>query len=422
MRDVATLVVFLLTVGAVVMRPARLPEWLVALAGVAAMVAIGAESATEAIRAVAAQWDVLLFFAGLMTIIAIAEAAGFFSWVAFISARAARLSARRLFVSIMAACAAITIVMTNDAAALIMTPLVFSLAARLRLRPLPFAFACTFVANGASLVLPISNPVNVMIADAARLTLGRYLSLLWLPSLAGVAVTAAILWLVIGRTLRRRFEASLVSPPEGDPGHRTEVTLLLLAAAGSMIAVAATGGPVGVGACAAAGVMFAHGAVRGRLDISRIASDANPTIVLLVAALFALTEGVVRSGLLAAPLAALEGLTQMHAGQTAAAAALASAVGSNLFNNLPTAALASAVLRHAPLSIAVGHRIAAGAIVGCDLGPNLTTVGSLSTLLWLVLLRRRGLEVSPLDYLKLGAVVAPATLAIAILALLVTAR
>jgi len=107
--------------------------------------------------------------------------------VPFVVARAANGSARRLFLAVVLACAIISALLTNDAAALLMTPLVFGLASDLRLRPLPFAFGGPFMANSASLVLPISNPVNLMIAESAHLRLGTYLTLLWLPSLAATA-------------------------------------------------------------------------------------------------------------------------------------------------------------------------------------------------------------------------------------------
>jgi len=422
-REGAALVIFLATVLTIVARPSRIPEWLAAVAGVFAMVAVGAESASDALRAAAAQWDVLLFFAGLMTVVAVAESAGFFSWVAFVVARAANGSARRLFLAVVLACAIISALLTNDAAALLMTPLVFGLASDLRLRPLPFAFGCTFMANSASLVLPISNPVNLMIAESAHLRLGTYLTLLWLPSLAAVGATFGVLWIVLGRKLRRRFDESLIAAePIDDPRYRSEVTALLALTAAALIAVSAAGKLVGVAACAAALVMLGHAALRRRLDARRVLGDANPTIVLLIAALFALTQGVLRSGLLSGPLDALLRLSNLHAGLASAMTAIGATAAANVFNNLPTAALVVAALQHPSMTGALAHRVAAGAIVGCDLGPNFTTVGSLSTMLWLVLLRRRGLEVSSLAYVKIGLLVAPVTVALAVGALLLTAR
>ena len=422
MREIAAAVIFLATATVIVARPPRVPEWLAASAGVAAMVAVGIESVNDVVRAAATQWDVLLFFAGLMTIIAVAEFAGFFTWSAALAARAAQGSSRRLFVILMIACAVITALLTNDAAALVMTPLVFSLASQLRLRPLPYALACTFVANGASLLLPISNPVNVMIGESAHLPLRQFIGLLWLPSLLAGGLTAGSLWFAFGHGLRRRFDETRIAPFDGDPRYRSEVAAMLLLTAFGLVAVTAADGFVGVAACVAAAIMGAHGALRRRLDARQVLRNANPTIVILVAALFALAEGLLKSGLLAAPLTAVVAFSGKHPGLAAPLTALASAAGSNVFNNLPTAALVSVALRHASMTTAVAHRIAAGAMVGCDLGPNFTTVGSLSTLLWVVLLRRRGLEISPLEYARAGLLVAPLAVAASVVALFVTAR
>jgi arsenical pump membrane protein len=383
------------------------------------MVALGIESAGDAWRAAAAQWNVLLFFAGLMTIIAVAESAQIFVWIAHLSAHAARGSARRLFVMVIIACAAITMLLTNDAAALVMTPLVFSLASELRLRPLPYAFACAFMANAASLLLPISNPVNVVIAEAAHLTLDRYVATLWLAALLAAGLTAALLTILFVRRIRRAFDPSTLEPPAGDSAYRAEVAMLLVVTGVALTASTMVGGLVGVVACAAAAVLLAHGLLRRRIELRRVASDVNPSIIILVAALFSLAEGVVRAGAFAAAFQSLSALPPKVAG---VAAALAAAIASNLFNNLPTAALASTTLSHATLPISLTHQIAAGAIVGCDLGPNFTIVGSLSTLLWLILLRRRGLEVSSLAYARIGVIVAPVALLGAIVGLMVTSR
>jgi len=422
LRESIALIVFVATIATIIARPSRVPEWLAAIAGVAVMVGTGVLSSAGAWQAVAARWDVLLFFAGLMTVVAVAESAGFFSWIAFLGARAAGGSARRLFVTVLVSSAIVTALLTNDAAVLVITPLVFSLAGSLRLRPLPYALASAFMANAGSLALPISNPVNVMIAESVRLTLSEYLALLWLPSVLAIAATAGILWIMLGSKIQLRFEPSRLSAPEGDPRHRMEATVLLALTGAVLVATSALGSFVGVAACGAAALMLAHAALRGRLDWRRVIGNANPTIIVLVAALFALTEGIVKSGVLAAPLTALLHLSFGHPESAGAATALATAVASNVLNNLPTAAVAVAALHNVPFSASVAHRIAGGAIVGCDLGPNLTTIGSLSTLMWLVLLRRRGLEVSALDYLRVGAFVAPVTIVLAVGATLLTMR
>jgi arsenical pump membrane protein len=415
--QVAATVIFLATIATIIARPPRFPEWLVATAGGLLMIVAGVEPARDAVLEIASQWNVLLFFAGLTAVVAVAESAGFFAWVAFAAANAAHGSGRRLFFGVIAAGTLTTLFLTNDAAAVVMTPLVFVLVRHLRLPAAPFAFACTFIANGASIALPISNPINIIIGAAADLRLGDYVALLWAPALTGVVATVALLWLVFRRNLRVKFNPASVAKPDDDPRYRFEVTVLLGLTALALMSTSAAGGSVGLTAAISGAAMLAHGFYSRMLRWRHVASDMNPAIVVMVAALFVAVDGVRHSGLLNPTAAMVVSAARAHPTLAGPVAALAAALASNLFNNLPTALIAVGTLHVGAFPAEVARQFAAGAIVGCDLGPNLTTVGSLSTLIWLVLLRRRGLKISASEYFKVGVVLAPAVLACAMLAL-----
>lgn len=422
MREILAASIFLATIAVIIARPSNVPEWAGALGGALALIALGVEPARAAVSAAAAQWNVLLFFAGLMIMVAVAEQAGFFAWVSAGAARAARGSSGRLFAAVIGSGALISVLLTNDAAALVMTPLVYATVRHLRLRAAPFAYACTFIANGASIALPISNPINFVIAGAARLRLAEYLALLWLPALASAAATALVLWALFRRQTRGRFDPADLPPSAGDPRYRIEVTGAVLAGAALLVLASAAGWAVGAAACAVAATLLVHGAAVRRLDLGQVAREANPSILVLVASLFVVIDAVERSGLLAGPAVRFTDFVTAHGQAAAPLAAVGAALAANLFNNLPAALVAVATIQGGHFAAPVAARLAAGAIVGCDLGPNLTTVGSLSTMLWLVLLRRRGMEISTFEYLKIGIAVAPASLAAALGALLLVAR
>lgn len=415
-------IIFLATIATIIARPSRIPEWLAASIGALLMIALGVEPVRDAAVEVVRQWNVLLFFAGLTTIVAVAESAGFFSWAAYVASVAAKGSGPRLFFWIIAFGTVVTMFLTNDAAAVVMTPLVFVLVRRLRLPAAPFAFACTFVANGASIALPISNPVNFIVGDAAGLRLGDYVAALWAPALAAAASTVAMLWFVFRRRVETRFDETLVRRPEEKTRYRIEVSALLGTAALALVATSAAGGAVGLTATIAGAVMIAHGAFRRALDRRRVLSEMNPAIVVMVAALFVAVDGVRHSGLLDPAAAFVVAIARAHPSLAGAMAALAAAGASNLFNNLPTALIAVGTLHVGALHGAVARQFAAGAIVGCDLGPDFTTAGSLSTLIWLVLLRRRGMKITAAEYFKVGVVLAPAVLACAVSALWIANR
>jgi len=420
--QVVAAIIFLVTIALIIARPPRFPEWLAATVGALVMIAVGVEPVRDAALQIAAQWNVLLFFAGLTAVVAVAESAGFFTWVAYVASVAARGSGRRLFFGVIAAGTVISVFLTNDAAAVVLTPLVFVLVRRLRLPATPFAFACTFIANGTSITLPISNPINFIIGDAANLRLGDYVALLWAPALTGAAATIALLWFIFRRDVRVNFDRKLVRQPADDPRCRIEVTVLLGIVALALVAASGLGVSVGMTAALSGAAMLVHGFWRRAFKWHRVAAEMNPAIVVMVAALFVAVDGLRHSGLLNPTAAIVVAAARDHPSLAGPLAALIAAAASNVFNNLPTALIAVGTLHVGALHDPVARQFAAGAIVGCDLGPNLTTVGSLSTLIWLVLLRRRGLEISAAEYFKVGVVLAPTVLACAVLALWIANR
>jgi arsenical pump membrane protein len=213
-----------------------------------------------------------------------------------------------------------------------------------------------------------------------------------------------------------------VRRPDDEPKYRIEVTDLLGIAALTLVATSALGRSVGLTAAIAGAVMLMHGFHRRSLQWRRVFAEMNPAIVVMVAALFVAVDGVRHSGLLNPGAAIVLAAARAYPSLAEPMAALVTAAASNLFNNLPTALIAVGIVHVGALDVGVLRQFAAGAIVGCDLGPNLTTVGSLSTLIWLVLLRRRGLKISAAEYFKVGVVLAPAVLAGAVLALWISNR
>ncbi len=193
-----TIVVFALTLILVMLRPKRVTEWMAAALGGLLMLIGGRVGLDEAAHTLAASWNVFGFFLGLMSISALADAAGFFEWAAFTAARHSGGSARRLFINVFLVGTVVTTFLSNDATALILTPIVFTLVSRLGLSPLPYFYACIFVADTASLTLPVSNPVNILMVDATNQGLADYLSYLLLPSILAISLNL-VLFLFIFR-------------------------------------------------------------------------------------------------------------------------------------------------------------------------------------------------------------------------------
>ncbi len=227
-------VIFLATIGLVVARPRGLTEASAALLGAGAMALAGLVSASAAATNVAGHWNVLLFFVGLTGAAAVAERSGLFEALAGTAARLSGGRPRRLLVAVVMAGAIVAALLSNDAAALALTPVVYVLVTRFGLEPLPHVLACTFVADAASLALPMSNPVNVIVtADLGQSAIGLVPVLL--P--AAIAAAAALLGSLLVIYRHQLPSAAPILPTADSWASWSSVPRTLLVAFGVAVAV-----------------------------------------------------------------------------------------------------------------------------------------------------------------------------------------
>lgn len=179
-RTLLISLIALLTLIGIMIRPFKLNEAMIAMAGAALLLIVGLINPLDALTTLTSDWNTFFFFLGMMSLSALAEAAGLFDWLAAQAARLAGGSSKRLLLNTFLLGSMISTVLSNDATALILTPIVYTLVIRLRLPVLPFLFACTFIADTASFLLPVSNPINIIILSAFRLDLWTFLRLLFL--------------------------------------------------------------------------------------------------------------------------------------------------------------------------------------------------------------------------------------------------
>src|SRR6266571_3614979 len=197
----------ILTLIGIMVRPFKWNEAMIAMAGAALLLIIGLINPLDAFTVLLNDWNIFLFFLGLMTLSALVEAAGLFDWLAAQAVRLAGGSSRRLLLNTFLLGSLISMVLSNDATALVLTPIVYSLVTRLRLPVLPFLFACTFIADTASFLLPVSNPINIIVLSTFHLDLWTFLRLLLLPSLLVISINITAFFLLYRRQLKGRFDA-----------------------------------------------------------------------------------------------------------------------------------------------------------------------------------------------------------------------
>ena len=404
-------VIFLATILVVMVRPYKVTEAVAAAGGALLMILGGFVGIREAALVLLAQWNTLGFFLGLMVISAVAEEAGVFEALAYQAAKWGRGSAVRLYGAIFFVGTVISAFLSNDATALILTPVVYALVTRLRLPVLPFMFACTFIADTASFILPVSNPINILILHSFGAGLGTFLRYLALPSVAAVLLNCLVFLWLFRRDLWQDYAMSALHAPEAvDTRYLAITTGILALIAVGYVGASLTGVPLSGVALGGAVLMLAAALLTGRLQPLSLAKKISWSLFVFIGGMFVVVRAVEDLGLTAEFGRALLGLAGGRPLPAVLLVAGGTAVGSNLIDNVPMALVMTSALHGLPPGAPGYESLAYAAMFGADLGPNLTTVGSLATMLWLVILRRRGLEVSTRQYFRLGVTFVPALL------------
>ena len=389
--------IILLATAGVITRPFRWPEAIWAVAGAVLLVALGLLPPREALAGMRKGIDVYLFLTGMMLIAELARREGLFDWLATLAVEHARGSPRRLFLLVYAVGTLVTVLLSNDATAIVLTPAVYAATRAAGATPLPYLFVCAFIANAASFVLPISNPANLVVYGERMPHLAEWLRQYALPSLASIAATYLVLRLVLRSALSEEHLASNVARPK--LSHEGKLTAWGIGAIGVvLIGASALDVPLGL-------PTFLCGAVTAMLVLTLSRQSPVPLVkeiawgvLPLVAGLFVMVEALIRTGVIAELSALLHEAVAQSATKAVWATGIATAIADSIANNLPVGLVAGSVASsdHLP------HTVTAAILVGVDLGPNLSVTGSLATILWLVALRREGIEVSAWRFLRLG--------------------
>jgi arsenical pump membrane protein len=410
MSNIAVWVVCALAIAGVIVRPFRWPEAIWAVAGAGLLVGAGLLPAGQAWTALGKGLDVYLFLTGMMLLSETAREAGLFDRVAAFAVNRSGGSPRRLFLLVYGAGTVITAFLSNDAAAVVLTPAVSAAAKAAKAEPLPHLFVCAFIANAASFLLPISNPANIVLYGDHVPPLGTWLAAFALPSIASIGATLGALWL----TQRRELAGECAREVETEPmsaGAWTAAAGIALTAV-VLLAVSALDIHLGAPTCVMGLVTAVVFWVRKRTSPLKTLKGVSWQVLLLVAGLFVLVQGLEATGVIAALARGLGEIAKTSAKGAGWAAGATIAVVSNLMNNLPAGLVASSTLAQAKAPKVVTDAL----LIGVDLGPNVSVTGSLATILWLTALRREGQNVGFLRFLKVGVLVTPPALGLALAA------
>lgn len=398
----------LLVLAVATVRPRGLPEAVVAAPVALLLLAAGAIGLTAALDAAAELAPTLGFLAVVLILARLCQAEGVFTYAGRVMARGAHGSPRRLLLLVYVVASLTTAVLSLDATVVLLTPVVLATAARVGADAEPHVYATAHLANAASLLLPVSNLTNLLAFRASGLGFGRFAALMAGPWIVAITLDYTV--------VRLRFAPRLaVSRPRAGLDDDGPAPVLALGVLGAVLLGFALASPLGIdvvwpalaGVLVLLGVRLVRGAPAGR-ELASALRAANPLSLAFVLALGVVVRAVVDHGLADAARRLLPAGTGLP---SVIATAVIAAVLANLVNNLP------ATLMLIPLVAPAGAVPVLAVLIGVNVGPNLTYVGSLATLLWRRVLAGHGRHSDLAEFTRLGALAVPASVVAAAVAL-----
>lgn len=415
--------IFVFTMVLVIWQPKGLGVGWSATAGALLALGFGVVGLQDIPTVWAIVWNATATFIALIVISLILDEAGFFEWAALHVARWAKGNGRRLFAFTVLLGAAVSGLFANDGAALILTPIVISLLLALRFSPaatLAFVMAAGFIADTASLPLVVSNLVNILSADYFKLSFNDYAAVMVPVNVVSVAATLAVLYLFFHRDIPQVYATSdLKAPSEAirdKPTFNVGVAVLVVLLVG-LFALEPLGIPVSAIAAVCALMLYgvaAHGHV---ISTRRVLRDAPWQIVVFSLGMYLVVYGLKNAGLTAYLTDALNLFAEQGLWVATLGTGLVTALLSSVMNNLPSVLIGALSIEDSAATGVVREAMIYANVIGCDLGPKITPIGSLATLLWLHVLARKGIRITWGYYFKVGIVLTLPVLLITLAAL-----
>jgi arsenical pump membrane protein len=403
------LLVFAVTIALVIWQPRGLGIGWSALGGAVVALLLGIVSLSDIPVVWDIVWNATATFVAIIIVSLLLDEAGFFEWAALHVARWGGGHGRRLFVLIVLLGATVSALFANDGAALILTPIVIAMLRALGYRDratLAFVMAAGFIADTASLPLIVSNLVNIVSADFFDIGFARYASVMVPVDLASIAATLVVLLLYFRRDIPASYPVEQLRAPADAIRDRATFT------AGWFVLIALLAGffllePIGVpvSAIAATGAVLLLGvAARGRTIATRTVLRGAPwQVVIFSLGMYLVVYGLRNAGLTDHLALLLDRSAQGGVWGAAFGTGILAALLSSVMNNMPTVLVGALSIDATHATGVVREAMVYANIIGCDLGPKITPIGSLATLLWLHVLGRKGITISWGYYFKVGA-------------------
>ncbi|OJT49294.1 MULTISPECIES: arsenic transporter [Pseudomonas] len=402
--------IFIATIVLVIWQPKGLGVgWSATLGAVVALLA-GVVTLADIPEVWRIVWNATGTFIAVIIISLLLDEAGFFKWAALHVARWGGGSTRRLFAFIVLLGAAVSALFANDGAALILTPIVIAMLLALRFSPaatLAFVMAAGFIADTASLPFVVSNLVNIVSADYFNIGFNEYASIMVPVNIVSVAATLAMLLWFFRKDLPKTYDLNqLDNPDEAIHDRATFVAgwwVLALLLIGFFV-IEPLGVPISAIAAVCACILYVIAARGHAINTSKVLKEAPWQVVIFSLGMYLVVYGLKNAGLTDHIAQILNEFAGYGVWGASLGTGLLTALLSSIMNNMPTVLVGALSIHAAEVDGVVQQAMVYANIIGCDLGPKITPIGSLATLLWLHVLARKNITISWGYYFKTGIV------------------
>jgi len=401
--------IFAATIALVIWQPRSLGIGWSALGGAAVALLAGVVSLSDVPEVWGIVWNATGTFVAIIIVSLLLDEAGFFEWAALHVARWGGGHGSRLFVLIVLLGAAVSALFANDGAALILTPIVIAMLRALGYKDratLAFVMAAGFIADTASLPLIVSNLVNIVSADFFQIDFAEYASVMVPVDLASIAATLIALLLFFRRDIPASYDvAQLRAPSDAIRDHATFkagwVVLALLLA--GFFLLEPIGVPVSAVAAAGAVLLLVIAARGDVIQTRKVLAEAPWQVVIFSLGMYLVVYGLRNAGLTDHLAGLLLSTAQGGVWGAALGTGIIAALLSSVMNNMPTVLVGALSIDATHATGTIKEAMIYANVIGCDLGPKITPIGSLATLLWLHVLGQKGIRIGWGLYFRVGA-------------------